>query len=130
MKTETCIKTNADEDASPISCPHDGDDPPPSGLAPDPGVQGTRQSPHSTHLHPLSPYSIQSYTVPTHVILSIHLGPCFDQHPACGLAAILGSEMERGVLVLRGRGGALGGGERGKTREVNYMRKATEEAIG
>ena len=50
--------------------------------------------------------------MPTHFILSIHLGTCLDQHPACGLVAIPGSEMERGALELRaggGRGGALGG---------------------
>ena len=37
----------------------------------------------------------------THFILRIHLGTCLDQHPACGLVAIPGSEMERGVLALR-----------------------------
>ena len=41
------------------------------------------------------------HTVITHVIYSISLGPCLDQHPACGLVAIRGSEMERGGLVLR-----------------------------
>ena len=51
--------------------------------------------------------------MPTHSILSIHLGPCLDQHPACGLVATPGSDMERGGLPLRGgEGGDLGGGER------------------
>ena len=49
----------------------------------------------------------------THFIQSIHLGPCLNQHPACGLVAKPGSEMERGGLVLRGGGGDLGEGERG-----------------
>ena len=68
--------------------------------------------PFALHTSPI-PYSIQSHTMPTHAILSIHLGPCFDQHAACGLVAIRGSEMERGPLVLQGGrgGGALGGRE-------------------
>ena len=49
-------------------------------------------------------YNIQSHTMPTHFIISIHLGPCLDQHPACGLVAIPGSVMERGVARLRGEG--------------------------
>jgi len=44
----------------------------------------------------------------TYTIQSIHLGPCLDQHTACGLVAIPGSEMERGDLVLReGMGGGM-----------------------
>jgi len=51
----------------------------------------------------------------THFILSIHLGPCLDQHPACDLVATLGCGVERGELVLRenGRGKHDLGGARG-----------------
>jgi len=55
--------------------------------------------------------------VPTHFILSIHLGPCLDQHPACGLVAIVGSDMERGPLVLGLRTWVLWEGERGVAGE-------------
>jgi len=52
--------------------------------------------------------------MPTHFIQSIHLGPCLDQYPACGLVALPGSEMERGALgLLGGEGDALGGEDRG-----------------
>jgi len=47
---------------------------------------------------------MQSHTIPTYTTHSIHLGPCLDQHTACDLAAILGSEVERGALELRGQG--------------------------
>ena len=44
-------------------------------------------------------------------MLSIHLGPCLDQYPACGSVALLGSPLERGGLDLRKGGGydAFGG---------------------
>jgi len=38
----------------------------------------------------------------THMIHCIHLGPCLEQDPACGLATHMGSTMKWGVLVLRG----------------------------
>jgi len=63
--------------------------------------------------------------MPTHTILSIHLGPCLDQHTACGLAAIPGSAMERGVEALRVGGVALGG-----KRGVVWTRKVTGAATG
>ena len=49
---------------------------------------------------------IDHYSIETHTILYIHIGPCLDQHPACGIMAPPGSDMERGALELRG--GALG----------------------
>jgi len=59
--------------------------------------------------------------MPTHEIHSIQLGPCLDQHPACGLLAMHGSKVERGELVLREIGARIcfgseewGGGERGE----------------
>ena len=62
--------------------------------------------------------------MPTHTILSIHLGPCLDQHTACGLMTTRGGEMEWGGLVLRAwvamggeSGGWLGEGAN-KTRKI------------
>ena len=59
--------------------------------------------------------------MPTHVILCIHLGPCLDQHPACDLVAMLGSQMEGGALeglqewdVLGGNSGVAGAGAKSK----------------
>ena len=112
------IKTNADakanEDASPISYRRRRSRPTPKR----PSARSRR--PGNTAVAPLdshasnTPYSIQSHTMPTHAIQSIHIGPCLDQHPACGLLATPGSEMERGGLALwEGEGGDLGGGERG-----------------
>jgi len=68
--------------------------------------------------------------MPTHLILSIHLGPCLDQHPAYGLVAILGSVMERVVLGLQLGEDALEV-ERGVAwkRGAKY-RKLTEAATG
>ena len=92
----------------------------------DPRSSGRSRQPVNTAVAPfelqasISQYSIQSQTMTTYIIQSIHLGPCFDQHPACGLVAILGSLMERGGLGLRleGWGGrdALGRSERGDGR--------------
>jgi len=45
-----------------------------------------------------------SHSMHTRLICSIHLGPCRDQHLACGVLAILDSTMERGALVLRKEG--------------------------
>ena len=99
------IKTNADakidEDASPISSRRRRR----RTMHKRPSTQSRR--PGNTAVSPFvlhainTTYSIQSHTMPTHFILSIHLGPCLEQHPACDLVATRGSEMERGVLALR-----------------------------
>jgi len=90
-----------DEDASSISCRRRRSRPTPKRPS-----DRSRQ-PVNTAVAPfelqasISQYSIQSQTMTTYITQSIHLGPCLDQHPACGLVAILGSVMERGGL---GRG--------------------------
>jgi len=106
--------TKIDEDASPISCrrPSQPTHKWPSARSRRPG--NTAVAPLELHISNTT-YSKQSHTMPTHFILSIHLGPCLDQHPACGLVASRGSPVERGPLVLwrrRGEGGFLEGGER------------------
>jgi len=61
--------------------------------------------------------------MPTHCSVSIHFGPCLDQHQTCGLVAIQGSAMERGVPGLWGDGG-MGGWLCGKGREEWYIQGA------
>ena len=79
----------------------------PSGLAIDPDGQGLRQSHHLNHTHPIF-HNHNSPAMLTHIILSIYFGPYLDHHLACGLVAMLGSEMEGGGLVLRGGGWGIG----------------------
>jgi len=49
-------------------------------------------------------HHIDHYSIKTHTILYIHIGPRLDQHPACGLVATFGSSVERRELGLQGRG--------------------------
>ena len=106
-KTNTDAKI--DEDALPISCLRRW-----SRLTPKRPSARSRQLgstavvPFESHAS-VAPYGTQSNIISTHFILSIHLDPCLDQKPACGLVAIPGSAMERGPLVLRGGKGGAGG---------------------
>ena len=102
------IKTNADaetdKDASLISCPRCRSRSTSKRPSPRSRRSGnTAIAPFDSHASN-TPYSIQSHTMPTHIIQSIHLGPCLDQHPACGLMAPEGSKIERGALELQGGG--------------------------
>ena len=51
--------------------------------------------------------------MPTHSIQSPYSCTGLYQYPACGFVAVLGNDMERGGLVLRGIYIGEGGGEEG-----------------
>ena len=100
---------NIDDDALPISYRRRLSRPPSKRLnAPSRRPGNTAVAPFESQASKTS-YITQSHSEPTHITLSIHLGPCLDQHPACGLVATQGSAMERGPLVLL-EGGRGGGG--------------------
>ena len=92
----------------------DGAHPRPSGLAPDPDGQGTRQSPHSTHTHPIPHTSYNHIQCQLTLSLASTLAPASISTRHAASSPFLAAEW-RGVdwNCGGGEGGDLGGGERG-----------------